>query len=122
MQGCGATFNPMRPQDVQYHLLAVHLPFALFCTIPGCHWRCWHENDYETHLNNVHPGYDGLQPGEIYDRALILGYIRNGAAFQTAENLALGFVSERAGELGKEEEWEDLCGRRAIAGWCRCDD
>lgn len=89
--------------------------------MPHCHWRCWCENDYQTHLRNVHPGYV-LQPGQIYDRALILSYIlEDGAAFQTAENRALGIISEMAMELGKVEEWQDLCGRQAIEGWCRCN-
>ncbi|KAH9979439.1 hypothetical protein BGW80DRAFT_1455156 [Lactifluus volemus] len=33
--------------------------------------------------------------------------------FETVERYALEFIAARALELGKEEEWEDLCGRRA---------
>jgi hypothetical protein len=61
--------------------------------------------------------------GDIYDTKLVLDYIlEDGAAVEVAERFALRFIAERGLELGKVEEWEDLCGRRAKTGWCRCDD
>jgi hypothetical protein len=58
----------------------------------------------------------------IYDIKLIIEYVKDGAPVRTAEKYALDFVAERALELGKVEEWEDLCGRRARMNPCLCDE
>jgi hypothetical protein len=62
------------------------------------------------------------EPGVIYNIKMILDFIKDGTPVRTAEQYARDFVAVRALELGKVEEWEDLCGRRTKAGWCRCDD
>jgi hypothetical protein len=71
-------------------------------------------------VKTYHPGYE-LRPVTIYDVKLVLGYIlEDGAPVERVEKYALDFVAERAVELGKVEEWEDLCGRRIETGRCRC--
>jgi hypothetical protein len=72
-------------------------------------------------LRRWHPGEEN-EPGIIYNIDLVLDYIRSGAPVRTVEEYARDFVAERARELGMVEEWEDLCGRRARMGWCRCDE
>ncbi|KAH9979443.1 hypothetical protein BGW80DRAFT_1523826 [Lactifluus volemus] len=63
------------------------------------------------------PEWDDREPGSIYDTKLVLGYIEEGSPVQNVEKFVLDFVAERAIELRKVEEWEDLCGRREKAGW-----
>jgi hypothetical protein len=71
-------------------------------------------------LRRYHPGEE-FEQSPIYDTKLVLGYIFDGStAIEVAERFALRFVAERAVELGKVEEWNDLCGRRARTGHCRC--
>jgi hypothetical protein len=59
----------------------------------------------------------------IYNIKMILDFIKDGVPVRTAEQYALDFVAERALELGKEEEWEDRCGRREkmAPSPCLCD-
>jgi hypothetical protein len=78
-------------------------------------------DEFNSHLRRCHPG-EVSEPGIIYNIKLVLDYIRGGAPVRTVEKYARDFVAERAVELGKVEEWEDLCGRRARLGWCRCDE
>jgi hypothetical protein len=73
------------------------------------------------HLQDAHPEYGKREPGQTYDKALFLRYIfENHTPFETVERYALEFIAARALELGKVEEWEDLCGRRAKGGPCHC--
>jgi hypothetical protein len=116
-----ATTRPDRPQDLRRHMLAIHLPYCLFCPVPLCRWRGAHKDQFKKHLQVSHPG-DDREPGSIYDTKLVLGYIEEGSPVQNVEKFVLDFVAERAIELRKVEEWEDLCGRREKAGWCRCDE
>ena len=118
--GCEKTFRPERPQELERHIGSIHLPYQFFCPIPSCLWRGGRRDEFYTHLTNFHPR-SAYEPGVIYDIRLIIGHIRNGVSIRRAERYALDFVAERALELGKVEEWEDLCGRRARVGWCRCE-
>lgn len=64
-----------------------------------------------------------MEPGLIYDTKLVLDYIfEDHIPIDSAEKYALDFVAFKALELGKMEEWEDLCGRRAKTGQCTCRD
>jgi hypothetical protein len=118
---CEATFSHKRPQDVKRHVLALHLPYAFFCTISPCLWRGGREDEYSKHLENNHRGYEKREPGQTYDKALVLRYIfENHAPLETVELYALEFIAVRAIELKKVEEWKDLCGRQAKGGPCRC--
>jgi hypothetical protein len=49
---------------------------------------------------------------EIYVTKLILDFIIEGVSVDTAADYALDFVGERALELGKEGDWQDLWGDR----------
>ena len=99
-----------------------HLPYSLSCPIPACRWRGARKDEFKTHSKKCHSG-DRLEPYPIYDTKLVLGYILDdGTPVETAEKYALDFVAERALELKKEDDWEDLCGRRAKTGRCRCDE
>jgi hypothetical protein len=54
---------------------------------------------------------------------LILGCIfEDGTPVEVAERFALRFVAERALELGRVDEWRDLCGRGVNVGQCTCDE
>jgi hypothetical protein len=120
---CDATFKPTRLQDVKRHVLSHHLPYAFFCPIPSCRWRSGREDDYKAHLEKHHPDHDERQPGQIYDKVLFLQYIfEDHVPVARAEKYALDFVAERARELGKEVEWDDLCGRRRKTSRCRCNN
>ncbi|KAI0249370.1 hypothetical protein BJV78DRAFT_700564 [Lactifluus subvellereus] len=118
--GCNKTIKPGRSQDLERHMGSIHLPFQFFCSTPSCSWRGGRRDEFITHRANSHPG-DEHEPGVIYDIKLILDHIKKGVPIPRVEGYALDFVAERALELGKVEEWEDLCGRRARAGWCRCE-
>jgi hypothetical protein len=119
--GCNATTKPGRPQDLGRHMLSTHLPYCLFCPMPSCRWRGARGDEFKAHLRKRHPGNDG-EPSHIYDTKLVLGYIKDGTPVRRVQKYALDFVLERALELGKTEEWGDLCGRLAKAGWCDCDE
>jgi hypothetical protein len=115
------TFGLGCAKDQERHIISQHLPYQLFCPQPSCLWRGGLEDDFEAHLKSCHPGHEH-KPVLIYDTKLVLGYIlEDGAPVERAEKYALDFIRERALELGKVEEWEDLCGRRAATGRCRCD-
>ena len=59
----------------------------------------------------MHPGTDPtVEPLLVYETRTILDWINNGTPVKTAAGYALGFVSEKAKELGFEEEWRDLWG------------
>jgi hypothetical protein len=88
--------------------------------MPSCLWRGARSDEFKVHLRRFHPEID-REPCQIYNTKLVLDYIRDGAPVRSVHKYALDFVLERALELGKMEEWEDLCGRRAKAGWCDCD-
>ncbi|KAI0249384.1 hypothetical protein BJV78DRAFT_701384 [Lactifluus subvellereus] len=116
--GCKKTYG--RKQDVKRHIVSHHLPYSIFCLNPSCSWRGGREDDFARHSADCGPS---SMRGDIYDTKLVLGYIlEDGVAVEVAERFALQFVAERGLEFGKVEEWEDLCGRRAKNGWCRCDE
>jgi hypothetical protein len=74
-------------------------------------------------LRDHHPGHGNGNPGKIYDKLLVLGFIfEDRVPVEKAEKYALDFVAEKALELGKEVEWDDLCGRREKMGGCRCNN
>jgi len=99
--------------------LSHHLPYWIFCCNPSCNWRGARDDDFKRHLENCGPN---SARGDIYDAKLVLGYIfEDGTAVEVAERFTLRFVAERAFELGRVEEWRDLCGRRVNTGQCRCD-
>jgi hypothetical protein len=50
---------------------------------------------------------------EIYVTNLVLDWILEGVSVDTAAVYALDFVAERAVELGKEEGWKNLWGKRS---------
>jgi hypothetical protein len=125
MPGCNTTFDSRRSQEakrLKTHVIACHLPYVFYCPIPPCHWRGGRRDEYDAHFRSRHPEYDKREPGQIYDYASILCFIfEDGITYRTAECYALDFVAEKARELGMEEEWKDLCGRRAKGGPCRCN-
>jgi hypothetical protein len=64
-------------------------------------------------LRGHHPGADPkVGPCQVYDTKIILERIKAGTPVETAKVYALGFVSEKADELGFVEEWKDLWGGR----------
>jgi hypothetical protein len=60
-----------------------------------------------------HPDADPtVGPRHVYNTKAVLEWIKDGTPVETAAGYALGFVSEKAHELGFVGEWEDLWGRR----------
>jgi hypothetical protein len=93
-------------------MISQHLPYRLSCPQQSCRWRGGLEDVFEAHVRTCHPGYK-LKPITIYDAKLVIGYIlEDGAPVWRVEKYALDFVEQRAVDLEKVEEWEDLCGRR----------
>jgi hypothetical protein len=113
-----ATFG--RPQECDRHVLSRHLPLSLFCPAQSCHWRGGRRDEFKAHWKKYHPGHEP-EPGLIYDTKLVLGYLFEcRVPVERAEKYAFDFIADRALELGKVREWEDLCGRRAKTGRCPC--
>jgi hypothetical protein len=90
--------------------------------MPSCHWRGGRKDGFKPHLKKYHQGYGSAEPCLIYDSKLVLGHIlADRMSVERAEKYALDLVAERARELNKVEEWQDLCGRREKTGRCHCD-
>ena len=99
-----------RQQELQRHMLSAHFPRWLHCPHSPCTWRGHRKEDFKTHLE-LHPGTDPeVEPCLIYETRVVIDWIKNGTSVEMAARYALGFVSERARELGFEEEWKDLWG------------
>jgi hypothetical protein len=59
----------------------------------------------------AHPDADlNFGPCRVYETKTILGWIKDGTPVEIAAAYALGFVSEKAHELGLVEDWENLWG------------
>ena len=101
-----------RHQDLGRHCLSLHLPCWIHC--PTCSWRGDREEDFNRHLKEQNCGpKPAREQYQIYDTKLILDWALNeNAPVETVVRYALGFVGERALELGKVEEWRDLWGRQ----------
>jgi len=108
-----------RPQDVWRHVLSAHLPCWLHCPYSPCPWRGHRKENFKTHLR-AHPGADpNFGPFHVYETKVILGWIKDGTPVEIAAAYALGFVSEKAHELGLVEDWENLWGGREKKVQCR---
>ncbi|KAI0290491.1 hypothetical protein BC826DRAFT_970425 [Russula brevipes] len=104
-----------RPQELNRHILSMHLPCWIFCPYPSCTWRGTRPQELERHLETEKCGpKPEREQYQIYDTKLILGWIlEDGTPVEVAARYALDFVGERAIELGKEEAWSDLWGNRS---------
>ena len=62
------------------------------------------------HSSTYHPeAPHPVQPCLIYDTKVVLGYIfDHGMPVEMAQQYALRSVAEKAREVGKTEEWEDI--------------
>lgn len=99
-----------RQQELQRHTLSLHLPRWLHCPHWPCPWRGRRREEFRTHLN-IHPGTDPeVEPCLVYNTRMVLDWIKDGTSVETAAGYALSFVSEKARELGFEEEWKNLWG------------
>jgi hypothetical protein len=73
------------------------------------------------HIQKHHRGQD-IKPRPVYNTGLVLDIIfKDGEPVEKAEKYALDFVYEMAEQLGKLDEWKDLCGRNKT-GPCRCTE
>ncbi|KAI0270782.1 hypothetical protein BGY98DRAFT_1009841 [Russula aff. rugulosa BPL654] len=107
-----------RQRELRRHLLLVHLPCWICCPYPSCTWRGTRKEELRKHWIKDKCGPRPEQPRpeqeqyRIYDTDLILGWIlEDDTPVQVAASYALGFVGERARELGKVESWSNLWGR-----------
>ncbi|KAH9974637.1 hypothetical protein BGW80DRAFT_150028 [Lactifluus volemus] len=105
------TGSAKRPQDLDRHMLESHLPCHLYC--PSCFWRGDRTEDLTKHLQVAKCGQRPRKQCQIYEKKLILDWILNdGEPIEKVVCYALSFVSEKARELGKVEEWRDAWGRQ----------
>ena len=112
----------LRRQEVERHLMSVHLPDWIGCPYPNCLWRGDRTEEFNKHLSKEH-GYNlsNLERSqyEIYDRDNILHYILDGQ--QTVDVMAdhaLYLVYGKAVALGKAEWVNDLWGRPGKRARC----
>jgi hypothetical protein len=77
-------------------------------------------DDFRAHSETCDPGRRS-EPGMVYNTQFVLGLIDDGTAIDVVKSQTRYFVAERARELGKVGDWEDLCGRRYKTGHCDCD-
>ena len=102
-----------RQQVLRRHILSAHLPCWICCPYPSCSWRGTRIEELKKHLIKDKCGpMPEQEQYQIYNTNLILGWIlENDTPVQVAASYALGFVGERARELGKVELWSNLWGR-----------
>jgi Zinc finger, C2H2 type len=107
---CQVSFK--RPQELRRHILSIHLPCWIYCPYTSCPWRGRRREDFQKHLDTQKCGPKPEQLYEIYVTGLVLDWILEGVSVDTAADYALDFVAERALELDKEEDWQNLWGDR----------
>jgi Zinc finger, C2H2 type len=106
---CQAPFR--RKQELRRHIASIHLPDSIYCPYPSCSWRGRRREAFLKHLEDQKCGPKPEQGVyEIYVTDLVLDWILEGTPVETAAVYAVDFVAERAYELGKEEEWQNLWG------------
>jgi hypothetical protein len=95
--------------------MCFHLPCCIFCPYPNCptQWRGHRPDALARHLKKEGCGETPEKDQyQIYDIDLVLDMMKEGAAsLSTAAGYAVGFVKERAGELGKEGWVKDPWGQ-----------
>jgi hypothetical protein len=97
-------------------MLSAHLPLWLHCPHLPCAWRGHRKEDFKAHLEEHHGADPKAGLCQVYDTRMVLDWIKDGSSIETAKVYALGFVSEKAHELGFVEEWKDLWGKRGKKG------
>jgi hypothetical protein len=112
-RACGQT--TMRQQELDRHYQMFHLPYCVFCPLPGCRWRGDRVGEFNKHWG-IHQ-YD-QRPSEeqyqIYNVKMVLDWIKEsqgGDIISVAQNFAVDLVKERALELGRQDWLEDPWGR-----------
>ena len=111
---CAVRFCHM--EDVERHVLQSHLPHSLYCPAPSCLWRGATPRVFKRHSSRYHPeAPHPVQPCLIYDAKSVLGNIfDHGMPVEMAQQYALQCVAEKALEVGKTEEWEDMKTIRSV--------
>ena len=104
---CGHPFE--RIQERNRHLRTL-LPHWIYCSFPGCPYRCDRRDNLVTHRRKRHAnGGQAPQPQQeyqIYDpNQLVTRVIGGHITMEQAINSALSVVEMRAQELGKEDAW-----------------
>jgi hypothetical protein len=91
--------------------LKSHLPCHLYC--PTCFRRWDRGEEFNKHFKDAKCGpRPTREQCQVYETKLILDWILNdGVPIERVVRYALSFVSEKARELGKVEEWRDPWGR-----------
>jgi hypothetical protein len=99
---------------LERHILSLHLPCWIAC--PCCFWRGSRREELVRHSEKSECALTFEKPHkriqyriyQIYDTKLILDWILDDLLpVNIAANFALGFVKERAWELGREEVWAE---------------
>ncbi|KAI0301020.1 hypothetical protein B0F90DRAFT_1817307 [Multifurca ochricompacta] len=101
-----------RQQELNRHIIALHLPDWIYCPYSSCSWRGHRVEDFKDHLEKWNCGLlPTKEHYEIYNTKLVLSWIsENGMSIYAVAWHALRFVEQKARELGKLEEWENLWG------------
>ncbi|KAF8498673.1 hypothetical protein F5888DRAFT_1633904 [Russula emetica] len=101
-----------RDQELNRHILDLHLPDWICCPHPACNWHGSRKTELFKHIKVS--GECGANPKwveqyKIYDTELILRRLISGSApLETVETFALGLIEERARELEKVDAWGPL--------------
>ena len=110
--GCGASYR--RRQELERHILFLHLPCWIWCPYSGCAWRGHRVDDFKRHLDKQGCG---PRPEEreyqIYNVKMVLDWIKDSKdanSMLIVQNFAVDLVKERATELGKNEWLENPWG------------
>ena len=96
-----------RRQDLDRHIKLMHLPCCVFCPYSPCEWRGSRVDELQEHLYHQECNQNSTAPQEyrIYEVKMILDMIRGAESndsIRNAQDWAVGFVRERAIQLGKD--------------------
>ncbi|KAI0250309.1 hypothetical protein BJV78DRAFT_1283272 [Lactifluus subvellereus] len=117
---CGKSY--VRRQEVERHLMSLHLPDWIGCPDLHCFWRGDRPEEFNKHLSKRHGcNLSNVERNqyEIYDRDNILRHILDQQqSVDVMAGYALNFVGRMALELGKTEWLNDPWGRPGKRARC----
>ncbi|KAH9995615.1 hypothetical protein BJV77DRAFT_1149060 [Russula vinacea] len=111
--GCGTyiSITKDRNQEMERHIVSLHLPDNLYCPGPECPWRGHREDARKRHIGRGRcgPTPEWDEQRKIYEPSLFIGWILDATiSTELAKEYALDFVKERAREVKKIHLWKDL--------------
>ncbi|KAI0246465.1 hypothetical protein BJV78DRAFT_1254569, partial [Lactifluus subvellereus] len=100
-----------RRQDLRRHIMTIHLPCSIYCPYSRCSWRGNRTDEFRKHLSVRKCSSKQDKPCRIYDSKMIADWIlKDQVPVGVGASYVLVFVGEKARQLRKVEDWEDLWG------------